>query len=217
MKGIVLEPAIADESVIVQFTDNVDIDKHTEVKVPNGFIAVVFIDERVAFKADVTAGKRLAEFDKGYVNKQCKVAFIRTKLLPAMMWGFGNIHVNNARLKETYRVGANGKYTIEIADISTLMRTFYTETNITCDMLRDKTISVIKTVGASLMSKFFADADVSVFEVNAQAGALRNKLLNGLAQDPAFGALGIRLKDLTVDGIHVNEDDLELIRNRITD
>lgn len=215
MKGIMLEPLIADESVIVQFTDDIVVDKHTSVKVPNGFIAVVFIDERVAFKMDVTIGKRLVEYDKNYINKQCKVAFVRTKLLPPMMWGFGNIQVNNERLKEAYRIGANGKYVIEIADISVLIHAFYTETNVTIDMLREKTISVLKTIGTSLLGEYFANTAISVFEISAHTNELRQSLFNFLSKEPTFGELGIKLKDLTVDGVHVNEDDLNLIRNRI--
>ena len=215
MKGIMLEPLLADESVIIQFTDNVVVDKHTSIKVPNGFISVVFIDERVAFKMDVTVGKRLVEYDKNYINKQCKVAFVRTKLMPSMMWGFGNIQVNNERLKEAYRIGANGKYVIEISDMSALIRAFYTETNVTIDMLREKTISVIKTIGTSLLGKYFANTAISVFEISAHTNELRQSLFNCLLKETAFGELGIRLIDLTVDGIHVNEDDLNLIRNRI--
>ncbi|MCH5159024.1 MAG: SPFH domain-containing protein [Clostridiales bacterium] len=217
MKGIVLEPMIADENVVIQFTDVIETDKNTTVKVPNGFIAVVFIDERVAFKLDVCVGKKLVDYGKEYIRKQCKVAFVRTKPLPQMMWGFGNIQVNNSRLKEAYRVGANGKYGIEISEMAKLIHGFYTESNITIETLREKTISIIKTVGTSVLGSYFADTDISVFEISAHTNELRNTMLNALSQESAFAEIGIRLKDLTVDGIHVNEEDMQLIRNRINE
>ncbi len=37
MKGLTLQPMIADENVLVQFTKNVTIEKNTSVTVPNGF------------------------------------------------------------------------------------------------------------------------------------------------------------------------------------
>lgn len=215
MKRIVLEPMIADENVIVQFTDTFIADKSTSIKVPNGYRALVFADENVAFRINAGAPKKISESGKEYIGKECRVAFVRTKLLPNMMWGFGNIQVNNERLKEAYRVGTNGKYSVEIAETGKLMRCFDTEENITLDMLREKTVSVLRMVGTTLLGKYFAATDISVFEMSAHTDELRQALIKALSSESVFGELGLKLKDLTVDGIHVNEEDLELIRNRI--
>lgn len=214
MKGMVLQPIIADESIIVQTTQSVIIDKSTQINVLNGFRAVVFIDEKVSFRIDAGAAKKIYEYDKDYLNKQCKIAFVRTKLLPQMMWGFGNIQVNNERLKEAYRVGANGKYSVEIVDIAKLLNGFNSE-RITIDDVRGRTVGILRTIGSKVLGKYFAKTDISVFEIAAQTGNIRNEMLNELSSEKIFDEIGLKLNDLTVEKIHVPEEDLELIKNRI--
>lgn len=214
MKGIVLQPMIADDSVIVQFTANVTVDKNTLVKVPNGFQAIALINEKAAFRINAGADKKLVTYGKEYSGKQCRVAFVRTKPLSAMMWGFGDITVNNERLKENYRVGANGKYTVEISEIAKLINGFDVENNITTGMIREKTISILKNSGQTVLGKYFAKTDISVFEISAQTDNVRAELFNALKEEPAFLNIGVKLNNLTVEKIHVNEGDLELIRNR---
>lgn len=217
MRGIILQPMIADENVIVQFTQSVTIDKNMIVKVPNGYQAIVFIDEKVAFRVNAGADKKLVSYGKEYAGCRCRIAFVSTKLLPAMMWGFGNIQVNNERLKEAYRVGANGKYTIEISEVAKLVNAFDLETNIAIDAIREKTISILRNLGNAVLGKYFAQTDISVFEIASKIGDIRSELFNALKDEGAFCELGVKLKDLTIEKIHVNEDDLELIRNRIND
>ncbi len=217
MKKINLEPVIVDESTIVQYTDKVTVEKGLSLTVPNGYQAVVFIDEKVLFRVESCVGRRLAEYGKELLGKQCRIAFVRTKAVPAMAWGFGNIQVNNERLKEAYRVGANGKYFVEVVQIPKLIEHFANDNNITVEKLRDCTISFIKNIGTALLGEYFAKTDISVFENSAHAAELRTNLLNKLQGESVFAALGLRLKDLTVDGIYVNEDDLALIRSRINE
>lgn len=217
MKGLTLQPMIADENVLVQFTKNVTIEKNTSVTVPNGFQAVVLIDEKVAFRMNAGADKKLITYGKEYLGKRCRVAFVRTKLLPAMMWGFGNIQVNNERLKEAYRIGANGKYTVKICEMAKLINAFDIKTNITIDAIREKTISILRNLGNAVLGKYFASTDISVFEIAAHVGDVREKLFEALKDETAFREIGVALKDLTVEKIHVNEEDLELIRDRINE
>ena len=215
MKGIILQPTVADENVIVQFTQNVIIEKNTVVKVPNGFKAIILIDEKVTFRMNEGATKKLSEYGKDYIGKRGKIAFVHTKMLPAMLWGFGNIQVNNDRLKEAYRVGANGKYVVEIVDIAKLISAFNVENNITTEKVRDRTISIIRNLGNAVLGKCFAKTDISVFEIASQIENIRDELFNSLKNENAFSDIGFKLKDLTIEKIHVNEDDLEIIRNRI--
>lgn len=217
MKKTILQPVISDENTIVQFTDRVTVEKALAVTVPNGYQAVIFIDEKVLFRIAPCVGKRLADYGKELIGKQCCVAFVRTKAVPAMAWGFGNIHVNNARLKEAYRAGTNGKYFVEIAQVPKLIGHFANDNNITVEKLRDCTIPIIKNIGTALLGEYFAHTDISVFEISAHAAELRKNLLNSLQGESAFASVGLKLKDLTVDGIYVNEDDLALIRSRINE
>lgn len=215
MKKIVLQPMISDENTIVQFTDKINVDKSVFVAVPDGFQSVVFIDEKVLFRIDPCTDKRLADYGKDLIGSRCRVAFVRTKAIPAMLWGFGNIHVNNGRLEEAYRIGANGKYFVEISQIPKLIAHFDSDDNITAEKLRDCTLPVVKNIGTALLGEYFAHTDISLFEISAHSAELRANLLNRLRGEEAFSSLGLQLKDLTVDCIHVNEEDAELIRSRI--
>lgn len=215
MKKTALQPMIADEGVLVQFTDTVVTDKNTEIKVPNGFSAVVFVEEKAAFRMNAGASKRIAEYGKEYNNRQCKAAFVRTKPLPSMLWGFGNIQVNNQRLSEAYSVGANGQYRVEVVEVGKLIGSFDIDQNVTVDMIRERTISVLKNIGTAVLGSYFSNTNISVFEIAAKTVEIREILLHAIEKERAFIELGLAVKDLTVDGIHVREEDLELIRSRI--
>ena len=215
MKKSILQPMISDESVIVQFTDTVVFDKTMAVTVPNGYIAFVFADEKAQFRIEPCSGKKIAPYGKELLGKNGKVAFVRTKPLPPMAWGFGNIQVNNARLKEAYRVGANGKYSIELVQPTKLIAGFDTGEDITIEKLRERTISVVKNIGVALLGTYFAGMEISVFEIASCMNDFRAKFLTALQSEPVFSEMGLALKDLTVDGIHVPEEDIVSIRSRI--
>ena len=215
MKKTVLEPLISDESVIVQFSGDALIDKTLSVTVPDGYAAFVFADEKVQFRIQPCAEKKLSAYGKELNGKKCFVAFVRTKPVPPLAWGFGNIQVNNERLKEAYRVGANGSYAVELVQPPKLIAQFGREDNITAEKLRERTISVVKNIGTALLGTYFAGTDISVFEIASCTAELRAKFLAALQGEPIFADLGFAVKNLTVDGIHVNEEDLALIRSRI--
>lgn len=215
MKKMVLEPDSREEGVLVQFTEPIVVDKALTVRVPNGFRAVVYLNERSEFRVDPTEGKRIVEYGKQYLNATCQVAFIRDTLVPQMMWGFGLINVNNERLKEAYQIGANGKYSVEITEAAKLLKGLGGDSAITIDRIRDETKATIRTVGTAILGKYFANTDISVFEISAHLDEIREKLITSLKNESAFSLLGLKLRDLTVDGIHIPEEDLELIRERI--
>ena len=215
MKKSILQPMISDESVIVQFTDTVVFDKTMAVMVPNGYIAFVFADEKAQFRIEPCSEKKIVNYGKELLGKNGKVAFVRTKPLPSMAWGFGNIQVNNERLKEAYRVGANGKYNVELVQPTKLISRFDVGEDITTEKLRERTISLVKNIGVSLLGKYFAGTEISVFEIASCTNDFRAKFLAALQSESVFSEMGLALKDLTVDGIHVPEEDIESIRSRI--
>ena len=215
MKKSILQPMISDESVIVQFTDTVVFDKTMAVMVPNGYIAFVFADEKAQFRIEPCSEKKIVNYGKELRGKNGKVAFVRTKPLPSMAWGFGNIQVNNERLKEAYRVGANGKYNVELVQPTKLISRFDVGEDITTEKLRERTISLVKNIGVSLLGKYFAGTEISVFEIASCTNDFRAKFLAALQSESVFSEMGLALKDLTVDGIHVPEEDIESIRSRI--
>ena len=206
---------ISDESVIVQFTDTVVFDKAIAVTVPNGYMAYVFADERAQFRIEPCSEKKIVSYGKELLGKNGRIAFVRTKPLPPMAWGFGNIQVNNERLKEAYRVGANGKYAAELSQPTKMIACFPAGEDITADALRERTISAVKNIGVSLLGTYFAGTEISVFEIASCMSDFRTKFLKALQAEPVFADMGLTVKDLTVDGIHVPEEDIESIRSRI--
>ena len=215
MKKSILQPMIADESVIVQFTDTVVFDKAIAVTVSNGYTAYVFADEKAQFRIEPCSEKKIVSYGKELLGKNGRIAFVRTKPLPPMAWGFGNIQVNNERLKEAYRVGANGKYATELSQPTKMIACFPAGEDITVDALRERTISAVKNIGVSLLGTYFAGTEISVFEIASCMNDFRAKFLKALQAEPVFTNMGLTVKDLTVDGIHVNEEDIEKIRARI--
>ena len=215
MKKSILQPMISDESVIVQFTDTVVFDKAIAVTVPNGYTAYVFADEKAQFRIEPCSEKKIVSYGKELLGKNGRIAFVCTKPLPPMAWGFGNIQVNNERLKEAYRVGANGKYTAELSQPTKMIVCFPAGEDITAEALRERTISAVKTIGISLLGTYFAGTEISVFEIASCMNDFRAKFLKALQTEPVFTDMGLTVKDLTVDGIHVPEEDIESIRSHI--
>ena len=112
--------------VIVWSTGVVKIDKNTSITVPINYKVVALIEGKIAFRIDPCNEVNLfKEFGKELVKQQIEFIYILSSAIPMMSWGFGNINVNNDRLKEAYRVGANGKYSIEIVDIPKLIKKKY--------------------------------------------------------------------------------------------
>lgn len=123
--------------------------------------------------------------------------------------------MKNDKLKETYRVGANGQYLLRILDAGKLIKSFGTDQNIDIEMLTSRTKLIITTVGRPLLSKCFAGTQTSVFEINSLTDDLRSKMFEAVKSEMLFKDIGVELRALTLNGIHVDEEDMELIRSRI--
>ena len=85
MKKSILQPMIADESVIVQFTDTVVFDKAIAVTVSNGYTAYVFADEKAQFRIEPCSEKKIVSYGKELLGKNGRIAFVRTKPLPDLL------------------------------------------------------------------------------------------------------------------------------------
>lgn len=218
MKELVYKPINTGDGVIVQYTDSFVLDKSMKISVPNQYIAVVFDNERISFRVEPCVGKVIfKEYGKDFLGHTMKIAFIHVTAIPEMPWGFGNIQVNNERLKEAYRVGANGAFQIKITDFTKLMSAFSGSGEITVDDVKEKVLSLIKTIGVELVGACFANTDVSVFEISSLVGKIREDLFEKLSKESKLADMGIKIANLTVAGVHVNEEDLELIRDRINE
>ena len=217
MKKIIIQP-IENTDTVIQFSDVCEVTKKLYITVPNQYKVIAYIDQKVSFRIEPDIEINIYEqYGKEYLGKQIMFAFILTKSLPQMAWGFGNIQVNNEKLKEAYRVGANGKYMVDVIDYVKLINAFTDSKQITIDEIREKSISALRTVGVPILSACFANTDVSVFEISSLMGTIREKMIESLKIESVFNNLGIKINSLTIDGIHVNEEDLEIIRSRIND
>lgn len=216
MREVIYKPTNTGDGVIVQYTDSFILDKGMKISVPNQYIAVVFDNEKISFRVEPCVGKVIfKEYGKNFLGHTMKIAFIHVTAIPEMPWGFGNIQVNNERLKEAYRVGANGAFQIKITDFTKLMSAFSGDCEITVDDVKEKVLSLIKTIGVELVGACFANTDVSVFEISSLVGKIREDLFEKLSKESKLADMGIKIANLTVAGVHVNEEDLELIRDRI--
>ena len=215
-KNHTVEPIAVNEDVLIQLSSPVEISKKTKISVPTQYKAIAFIDQKPQFRIEPCINKEFVKsYGKEYIGKQLKIAFISNRTLAQSAWGFGNIQVNNEGLKEAYRIGANGKFSIEITDYAKLIQAIPNENTITIDQVREKSISTIKTVGTPILGEYFSKTSTSVFEMSSLIGDFREKFIIALQSEDIFSNMGIKISTLTVDGFHANEDDLELIRNRI--
>ena len=215
---VTIEPKIVNDDVLIQVSEPTEITKKTRVTVPVQYNAYAFVDQRLLFRIDACINKDLIKLcDKDYLGKQIRIAFVAKRAMAQSAWGFGNIQVNNVRLKEAYRIGANGKFSIEITDHVKLIQSFPNSSEITIDQIREKTISTLKTIGTPILGEYFSNTDTSVFEMSSLIADFRNKFMDGLQDERIFSEMGVKIATLTVDGFHANEDDLEMIRNRINE
>ena len=215
-KNYTIQPAAVGEDVLIQISTPAEITKKTKVTVPTQYKAIAFIDQKPLFRIDVCIEKEFVKtYGKEYLGKQLRIAFIASRTMAQSAWGFGNIQVNNERLKEAYRIGANGKFSVEILDYAKMIQAFPGADTITIDQVREKSISTLKTVGTPILGDYFSNTATSVFEMSSLVADFRDKFMASLQEEKIFAGMGIKVATLTVDGFHANEDDLELIRNRI--
>ncbi|MBQ8424696.1 MAG: hypothetical protein IJX17_01585 [Clostridia bacterium] len=213
---IVIEPEEKSEDVLISFSEPVQITKGLKISIPSHYKAIAFIEEKPEIRLEPCVKKDFVkEYGKKYIGKQLKIAYIRVRTMAQNAWGFGNINVNNTRLKEAYVVGANGKFMVDIVDYVRMIQAFPSSSEITISQIREKIISTIRSVGTPILGKFFSNTETSVFEISSLLDEFRNKFFENLTNEKIFTNLGVKISSLTVDGFHVREEDLETIRNRI--
>ena len=213
MKARILTPNLLLSECVLQFSTSMKIDRSTFLTVPNGYKGFVYINEKLSFRVDsCNELNLLKEYGKDLAGENVKVCFILTSALPVLSWGFGNIDIKNDAHNELYKAG---KYALEIEDYGRLISTFTGFATVTIDDLKEKTISIIKTKGAPILNEILTDANVSVFSAALKVNDLKDKLVREFNEEKSLKAMGLKLSSLTVEGIHINSDDLERIKSRI--
>lgn len=210
-----------EEQVLLKITDPVVLNKHATITVPMHYKAFLSVDNKVLCRVNPCSDAKVKDLIDGKVFKenlgnQVSVILVSSNTSSMMAgWGFGNIQVNNERLKEAYRAGANGKFSVDIIDPIALMRAFPGSTTITLEQVRSVVSTLFHSTGTPLLAKYFANTNISVFEISSCIQEFRDKFYEAVKNEEMFAKLGLKLTVLSVNGIHVNEDDLELIRERI--
>lgn len=201
---------------LVRFSEKMKLDKAVALTVPRGYCAIAFIDGKATYRSgQCVCEKVYTRCGKEYLGREIQFAFYPTVYLPEMTYGFGPINVNNGRLKEAYRVGINGRMSVSVTDYVALINFFSFASEITVEDVRQRVLPVVKSVGVPIVSSCFVDTNVSVFEIDSMIGEIRGKIKTGLEEEPTLLKMGIRVMSVEVNEIYVNEDDLEMIRNRI--
>lgn len=204
------------ERNLITYSGKFVLDRGTTLEVPPQYTAVVFINGKPLLRRESGLGQELlALVGKQAAGQTVQVAYVRTKALAPDKWGVGNINVNNARLNEAYRVGANGTYTPTVCDYVKLVNAFPYGEDVTLDDVHERVLSVIQGNAAPVIAKQFADSNVSVFEMVARMAEIRAEIQSQLKLDSALSSMGIRLDNVVVAGMHINQEDLERIRDRI--
>lgn len=216
MREVVIFPINKEDDLLMESSDKVVLDKKTLITVPKDYLCYLFADEKLLVRIEPCVKNLLFKLvGKEMLGKEIYAIYIMNKKDSSFLWGFGNINVNNERLKEAYRIGANGKAEIKVVDGINLHKSFGEKKFITSLDVKEKAMSAIKTVGIPLLSDYFVGTDISVFEISTKIDDLREKLFAALNKEKSITKLGIELVDITIDGLHVNEEDLALIRDRI--
>ena len=210
-----------EEQVLLKITEPIVLNKHATITVPMHYKAFLSVDNKVLCRVNPCSDAKVKDLIDGKVFKenlgnQVSVILVSSNTSSMMAgWGFGNIQVNNERLKEAYRAGANGKFSVDIIDPIALMRAFPGSTTITLEQVRSVVSTLFHSTGTPLLAKYFANTNISVFEISSCIQEFRDKFYEAVKNEEMFAKLGLKLTVLSVNGIHVNEDDLELIRERI--
>jgi hypothetical protein len=205
------------QDVIVQFTEDYELNKKLTITIPKGYIVFVYIEGKATIKLTECVKKPVynSNFGKLYLGKNVSFAFCQINGLKEIHYGFGPINVNNERLKEAYRVGINGHLQAEITSFSKMIEFYQGQQKITIEDIRESLLPIIKFVGTQVLSSCFAYSNVSVFEIDSQLGAIREDISLNLTKESIFDKIGIKINVCHLNPIYVNESDLELIRNRI--
>ena len=214
-KKYTVAPAEYREGLLVHFSQPVEITKKTKITVPANYKAIAFIDSEPQFRINPCKDKKFVKtYKKDYLGKSLSIAYISSCSFSLAPWGFGNIQINNKEQNETYRVGTNGEFSIEVSDYSALVTAFPGAKEITTDMIREKCLSTIKMVGAPVITECFEGAEVSVFSLDKLIAPFKERFISSLKEERIFSKLGVKITNLTVNGFYINPDDLEEIKKQ---
>ena len=208
-------PTISDDNIVIQFTATFSLNKDILITVPSNFIAIIYMNENAFGKIVPCSELSLLKYiGKNFVRENVKIAFVRTNNFSSINWGFGDIFVKNNAINGGVRMGANGKYLLKINDPIKVIKTFGLDENINIEAITGKTKPIIVSIGKPLLNKYFSQNDISIYDINSHTNDFKKLLLDEIKKEDEFKNFGLELISLTINGIHINDEDLEGIKNK---
>lgn len=214
---IVISHSANGDNELLQVAEPVVLSKKVKVTVPEGFNASVTVnnDEDHLCRLDPCVELKLLErLGKTYKGKQVKIVYYpKSASTIRAGWGIGGLHVRNDKLLQDYTVGANGSFTVEIDNYKALLYAFPDKKSVMLDDVKGKISSSFNERAKKILADYFANDNVSVFEINTYIQDFGEKLKEAMKYNEEFSKYGVKLDTVNVAGFYVPEDDIERIRN----
>lgn len=125
-----------------------------------------------------------------------------------LLIGFGNIDVKLRRdndNKYPYVIGAYGYCVLGVVDETKFQSKFGKHTSLESNKIRTNTIGTIKQLCSKSLSEFFSDNELSYSDVQSQIGNINKFLLEKVTDNDEFGSFGLRILEIEIEEISVNE------------
>ena len=211
-----INPLTDHQDVLIQVVKDIELTKKCVVSANSSYLVMILVDNKPICTIKNCRDKVIyKEIGKEYLGSLITILFVLNTTIIESSWGFGDVYVNNSRLKEAYRLGTNGEYVLKINDPFLLYLAMPLESQITTSIIHQKVFSSIKTVGVTLLSSYFSFSDVSIFEIGSKIMEFRDKFLEMINEQKVLELLGIEIVSLTVNTIKAPEDDMNKIKERI--
>lgn len=201
---------------LICFSRHVTVEKNNTITVPRNYVGLLYIGGKPKSKITECSGENLVKkFGGGLKKEDIQIAFYSEKQMFAIKWGIGGIQVNNDRLTDAYSVGVNGIVTCSIKDPVGLINYFSKDTNITVEDVWKKVLPIITNNGVPVLSEYFSEKSVSIFEINSELANIRAKMMELIKNERIFNDMGLQVEDVTLNSIYVPEEEINRIKERI--
>ena len=189
------------------------------ITVPEGVTAEVYVEG--VFKKLVKGGskKRLSSLlGSDAVGKNFCVFFIRNQALPVLSWGIGNLDVSYEGFKDSqYRVGANGKLSVEISDYSAFALNFEADRYIyTTAMATEKISFSARGLVEKILYGLFTELGEPIVNTEFVIDEMNYRLSEQLCDKELSELPGVRILSVNAGSICVCDEDLQLLRKKPT-
>ena len=202
--------------VLVFFSNHCQVTKEATVTVPRNYTGLMYIGGKPKTKiSECTNENLIKKFGGELKNKDVQIAFYSENTNFDIKWGIGGIQVKNDKLQDAYSVGINGIVTCSIKDPVTLINYFAKDTSITVEDIWGKVLPVITSNGVPVLSEYFSNKLVSIFEINAELANIRTKMTELINSEKIFNEMGLSIKNITLNSIYVPEEEIARIKERI--